>query len=193
VPSSNAAPTASITTDFATWLRANRERFPVRLLVASRKLGEDGREYRLAGVPALRLWVGSWDIEVVVMFRRRRVDAIAHFEVYPAQDSRGRWYCSECKSGRRTTRRDRLSFVSLHSFEPLLEWCREKVRPGAVLLLGGDPSGWTEAHVVSRKELAPLKRRLARPTFVEPLFQRSRGNAATASSRKPANRSNERG
>jgi hypothetical protein len=165
--------TRALVTDFAEWLRTNRDRFPVRVL-ASRKWGKDGREYRLTGVPALRIWVGTSSLEIAVMFRRECVDFLAHFDVYLARNRKGGWYCSQCRNGKRTTRKDRLSFLSWHSFEPLLDWCREHVRTDAVLVVQGKPPSSTAAYVVPRKKLPSLEARLSRPLFVEPLFRRPR-------------------
>jgi len=165
---------APLASDFAEWLRANRDRFPVRVL-ASRKLGKDGREYRLAGVPTLRIWVGPSSLEIAVMFRRQFVDFIANFDVHLARNPKGGWYCSECKNRRGTTRKDRLSFLSIHSFEPLLDWCRGHVRTDAMLVVQGKPPSSTAARVVPRKKLPSIEARLFRPFFIEPLFQKPRG------------------
>lgn len=144
----------SIVVDFATWLRSNRDRFPVRL-VASRARADGRQEYRFQGVPFLRISVGTGSFYAAVMYRRRFVDEILIADVPQSRRSKaGKHYCVLCKAvGKAEYAKDRLSLLMSHTFEPFLDWSIETIREDSLLVVEEGPGACTTARIFSLKEL----------------------------------------
>ena len=170
----------SIAHDFAKWLSTNRARFPARLRAYEGR-GEY-RRYKFEGVPFLRVWVGHDTLVIAVMYERRFMDLLGDFDVVPSRNAAGSYYCATCEAeGHAEYMDDRMALLASHSFEPLLEWCRDNIREDALLVLEGEPGRSTSARIVFRKDLKSIESRLQPGFIVEPVMP---GSAARRRARR---------
>jgi hypothetical protein len=99
--------------------------------------------------------VGNGSFFVEAMYHRRFIDEFLIVDVPESRRSKaGRYYCVLCKEvGKAEYAKDRLSLLTSHTFEPLLAWCREKIREDNLLVVQEEPGKWMAARILSPKEL----------------------------------------
>jgi hypothetical protein len=155
---------SSFIDDLGRWLGENADRLPVSVVPTP---GREGHklEYRLRGVPSLRVWASARTcrgplgdreeitLEVAAMYRRECVDLLVDFDAVIERTARGNYYCALCKdTGNAWYTNDRLALLRSHCFERLAVWCREKIREDRLLVIERD-GGFTAAHIFDGREL----------------------------------------
>jgi hypothetical protein len=159
---------SSFIDDFANWLSINGDRLPATLVASVDRKGRK-REYRIQGVPSLRVWVGDGSLEVAVIFRRQFVDLLRDFDVALRQTARGKYYCAFRTHPKYM--KDRLSLLRSHSFKPFLTWCRENIRADRLLVIEMEPGSWSAAHILTRQELKIRWARLGPGFIIKPVIE----------------------
>ena len=142
--------------DFAGWLRKNRSRLPMRLLVRQRR-GDGGRDYRFPDAPDFRVLVDNRGIEVRVVHEGEVFDTLIDLDIEPRRDAAG-YYCAWCEDQGHAERfPDRATLLAQHAFEPFAEWCREMLRADKRLVMERNPCGSTTASICDARDVRRRK------------------------------------
>ena len=76
--------------------------------------------------------------------------------------------------------------LTSHTFDPFLDWCRERIREDSLLVVEEEPGRWTSARIFSPKELKARWKRLHPGFIVEPLFKASGSVRVQRARRRPS-------
>ena len=136
-----------IAREFDTWLENNRDRF-VREPYLFKKI-ENGVRYRFRGATGkISLHIDPYQFMITVHNGRLFVDIISEFDVALRETKSGKYFCELCVPKYRKYYTCRAALLSAHCFKPLIEWAEEKLRLENILVISGEPRGWSSAEIV---------------------------------------------
>ena len=170
-----------IVREFEAWLKTNRQRFsrePYMFKETNR-----GASYRFNGVSGrIELWMDCFQFLIAVKNGGCCVDLIWETDVALERTKSGKYICELCIPKYRKYYASTAALLSAHCFEPLIKWVDDKLRSENLLVINGEPRGWSSASVMNPIEAKTRTKNTKYERFRYPIILKNKGDAADISS-----------
>ena len=137
--------------EFATWLRANKSKFPLDLIRV--KNLKNRSRYRFKGVPNVFVDISPCGLSIFVIYRNQNIEILFDEEIVLKVSSDGRYYCGLCKdNGYHRYYQTHNNICEAHLYKTLLKWVLKNLRKQNYLVIRRWGTS-TDARILSLRSL----------------------------------------